>query len=78
MLTSGKNNGPTVNDIGHVYWIISAPDIDNQHSYHVIKNNSQAKIDDNEQEIIIKSMNYDALIYHENIYDTIVTLIFKT
>ena len=32
----------------------------------MIKNNSQAKIEDKEQEIIIKSMNYDALIYHEN------------
>ena len=32
----------------------------------MIKNNLQAEIEDKEQEIIIKSMNYDA--YHENIY----------
>ena len=34
-------------------------------SYHVIKNNLQVKIKDKEKKIIIKSMDYDALIYHE-------------
>ena len=38
----------------------------------MVKNSSQAKIEDREQEILIKSMNYDALIYHENIYDTLI------
>ena len=33
----------------------------------MIKNNLQAKIEDKEKKIRIKSMDYDALIYHENI-----------
>ena len=46
-----------------------------KNSYHVIRNNSHAEIEDKEQEIIIKSMNYNALIYQENIYHTIITFI---
>ena len=46
--------------------------VNHKHSYHVIENNSQAKIEDKQQKIRIKSMNYDALIYHENIYDTLI------
>ena len=38
----------------------------------MIKNNLQAKIVDEGKKIRIKSMDYDALIYHENIYDTLI------
>ena len=78
MLTGVKDNGPTLN----WYWlclldylcpiVLTSQCCNNQHSNYVIRNNSQAKIEDKEQEIIIKSMNYDALIYHENIYDTLI------
>ena len=39
---------------------------------HESKNNSQAKIEDKEQKNQNKSMNYDALIYDENIYATLI------
>ena len=38
----------------------------------MIKNNLQAKIVDEGKKIRIKSMDYDALIYHVNIYDTLI------
>ena len=34
----------------------------------MIKNSLRAKIEDKEKKISIKSTDYDALIYHENIY----------
>ena len=47
--------------------------VNHKHNYYVIENNSQAKIKDKEQKIRIKSMSYYALIYHENLYDTLIT-----
>ena len=50
-------------------------EVNHKHSYYhdyVIENNSQAKIEDKEQKIRIKSINYDALIYHGNIYDKLI------
>ena len=47
--------------------------VNHKNSYHKSKNNSQAKIEDKEWKIRIKCMNYGALIYAENIYDTLVS-----
>ena len=43
-----------------------------KNSYHKSKNNSQAKIESKEWKIRIKCMNYGALIYPENLYDTLI------
>ena len=39
--------------------------VNHKHSYHVVTNKLQAKIQDEEKKIIINSMDSDALIYHE-------------
>ena len=46
--------------------------MNHKNSYHKSKKNLQAKIEDKEQIIRVKSMNNDALIYQKNIHDTLI------
>ena len=46
--------------------------VNHKNSYHKCTNNLQAKIEDEEWKIRMKCMNYGALIYPENIYDTLI------